>query len=201
MRVWYAAYGSNVSTARLTCYLEGGRPEGARRSHPGARDPRPPADSRGCWLDGSVFFAGHSTSWGGGVAFYDPDTPGPAAGRAWLVTDGQLSDIWAQETGRTPGTDLDLAPVVQRGRLVLGPGGYETLLRVGEIDAIPMLTFTSGGAAANVEPAPPSAAYLAAIGTGLSQAHGMSPAEAGRYLAGLTGCAGVWPPEDIARLL
>ena len=41
--VWYVSYGSNMSAARLACYLEGGVRPGGTRANPGARDRTPPA--------------------------------------------------------------------------------------------------------------------------------------------------------------
>ena len=82
-RVWYAAYGSNTDAARFDCYLRGGCPEGGARTYPGCRDASPPADTRALWLPGSVYFAGTSSVWGGGTAFYDPHTAGPVAARGW----------------------------------------------------------------------------------------------------------------------
>ena len=37
--LWYAAYGSNLARDRFETYLSGGRPDGAARHYPGARDP------------------------------------------------------------------------------------------------------------------------------------------------------------------
>ena len=81
--VWYVSYGSNMAADRLACYLEGGRPPGGI-----ARQPRVPATGA-CRradipvdLPGTLYFAGESPQWGGGVAFYDHDEPGwtaPAA--------------------------------------------------------------------------------------------------------------------------
>src|SRR6476646_10736099 len=84
--VWYVSYGSNMSAARLTAYLEGGRPPGGSRAHPGARDGTPPARSIPVDLPGSLYFAGESPQWGGGVAYYDHDTPGFTAARGRYET-------------------------------------------------------------------------------------------------------------------
>src|SRR5690349_14645403 len=128
--VWYVAYGSNMSSDRLGYYLEGGRAPGASRDSDGARDRTPPRDRRPVGLDGSVYFARRSETWGGGVAFYDPDTPGTTAAVAHLVTVGQLSDIAHQEARRQPGTDIDLAAVLDSGRSSVGAGWYDTLVAV-----------------------------------------------------------------------
>src|SRR3954447_5491666 len=101
-QVWYVSYGSNMSSTRLACYISGGRPEGGRRVNPGARDRRLPARSIPVDLPGTLYFAGESTQWGGGVAFYDHETPGYTAARGYLITAEQLSDIAAQEMYRVP---------------------------------------------------------------------------------------------------
>ncbi len=120
-RVWYAAYGSNMHLDRLTAYLAGGRPEGGLRSHPGCRDPRPPAHSQPVILPGLLYFATESPAWTGGRAFYDPDVDAQLPACAHLLTLGQFSDIAAQEMYRAPGEDLDLTEVLRRGRARLAP--------------------------------------------------------------------------------
>ena len=144
-RLWYASYGSNMAIDRLTCYLAGGCPPGATRTYPGARDPSPPLDLRPVSLPGSVYFAWTSPTWGGGIAFYDPEAPGTSYGRAYLMTLSQLSDVAAQEMHRPPGTDLDLTDVLSDGVSVIGPGRYESLHAVGSLDSLPVVTFTAGG--------------------------------------------------------
>ena len=95
--VWYAAYGTNLSTARLTCYLSGGRPPGAARRYDGCRDPSPPRDVRPVELPGRLSFAGESSVWGGGMAFYTPGPDGVVHARAYLLRLEQLGDLVAQE--------------------------------------------------------------------------------------------------------
>ncbi|GAA4831841.1 histone deacetylase [Saccharopolyspora rosea] len=180
--VWYVSYGSNMHAARFTCYLRGGTPPGAMRSCPGCRDPRPPRRSTGYQLPGGIYFATESETWGGGRAFYDPDLPGPAPARAYLITAQQFSDVTAQEMYRRPGADIDLAPVLETGRHRIGPGRYETLLHVGELDGHPVLTFTAPWSAGDVAPNPPSEAYLRMLAGGLREAHGWSAEQAVRHL-------------------
>ena len=191
--VWYVSYGSNMSDARLSCYLEGGRPPGGTRHNPGARDPRPPRHSLPVELPGSVYFAGKSPQWGGGVAFYDHEAPGPAAARAYLVTAQQFADIAAQEMHRVPDPDDPIEEIVlggldpeHDGRHHVGPGHYETLVEVGRIAGAPMLTFTAPHGIDHVDHNLPSPAYLAMLGEGLREAHGWDDAEVERYFARLT---------------
>lgn len=201
--VWYAAYGSNMSGDRLRCYLGGGRPAGGARTYPGARDPRMPVRSRGLELAGTVYFATHSPVWHGGRAFYDPDAPGTAWARAHLLTVGQLSDIAAQEMYGAPGRDLGLGEVEAGAgrRLRLGPGRYETLVRAGELEGLPVLTLTAPWGVRDVAWTAPSAAYLRVLAAGLREAGGRSGAEVAGYLASRPGAAGHWTPEEVARVV
>jgi hypothetical protein len=175
-RVWYAAYGSNTDAARFDCYLRGGCPAGGARTYPGCRDTSPPADTRALWLPGSVYFAGTSSVWGGGSAFYDPHTAGPVAARGWLITVGQLADLITQEMHGDPGSrpeleDRILSAVAEdaRGTHALGPGRYETLLATHALDGTLVFTFTAARAHPDEERTRPSAPYLATIAAGLDQ--------------------------------
>jgi hypothetical protein len=187
--VWYVSYGSNMSLARISCYLEGGCPPGGTRHNPGARDPSPPRHSLGVELPGSVYFAGDSPQWGGGVAFYDHLTPGPAAARAYLVTAEQFADIAAQEMYRVPDPDDPIERIVLggldpelEGRHHVGPGHYETLVEVGEVAGAPMLTFTAPHGIDHVEHSAPSPAYLGMLADGLREALGWDPGRIDAYL-------------------
>ncbi|QKV80322.1 histone deacetylase [Amycolatopsis sp. Hca4] len=198
--VWYASYGSNMYAARLRCYLEGGTPPGARRSYLGCRDRSPVRRIVASEFPGGVYFATESPVWLGGRAFFDPALPGRAAMRSYLVTTGQFSDIAEQEMYRQPGPDLDLTTVLRTGRDQLGPGRYETLLHLGDLDGHPVLTFTAPWSAAEVEKNPPSAAYLAMLVGGLREAHGWSAWEIAGYLAPLPGVRDHWTVREIAGL-
>lgn len=185
--VWYVSYGSNMNARRLSCYLEGGCPPGAKRSYPGARDHTPPRGDAAVMLRGRLYFGLASTVWGGGIAFYDHQSHGPTPGRAYLITVEQFADIAAQEMHRAPKPDNRLEAVVRsglpRGRHVAGPGHYETLLRVGERDGAAMLTFTAPGHAAEMDVNQPSEAYLEMLSEGLAQSHGWDRARSRRYFA------------------
>lgn len=183
--VWYVAYGSNLSAARFWCYLAGGTPPGAKRNYPGCRDRRPARESMPVTLPGSLYFAGESRVWTGGMAMYDHDSPGPAFGRGYLITAEQFADVAAQEMHRVPGEPLDLTTVLTTGRHQFGPGRYETLLRVGEHRSYPMLTFTAPGRATDAEHSAPAAAYMRMIADGLAEIHNLTEAQIATYLPGL----------------
>jgi len=185
-RVWYASYGSNMAAARLACYVQGGCPPGGSRVNPGARDRTLPARSAPVDLPGTLYFAGESPQWGGGVAFYDHDRPGFTAARAFLLTPGQLADITAQEMYRLPvdGDPLEevLLGPLDGGRHSWGPGRYETLVEVGRLEGSPVVTFTSPHGAAAVEHTRPAPAYLQTMAIGLHECRGWDEGQIASYL-------------------
>jgi hypothetical protein len=199
--VWYAAYGSNMAVERLRCYVQGGRPAGGARVYPGCRERGMPVAVRAVELPGRLYFAQESGNWGGGTGFYDPGAPGVLPARAYRVTVGQFSDIAAQESARQPGADLALDRVLATGRDVQGSGWYAALLKVGELDGEPMLTFTAPWPPDQARLNPPAAAYLRQLAAGLAEAHGWGTERIARYLASRAGAAGHWSAASVAELL
>ena len=193
--VWYVSYGSNMCADRFSCYIAGGRPPGGSRTNPGARDRTLPRRSIPVDLPGTVYFAGESPQWGGGVAFYDHARPGWTAARAYLVTAGQLADIAAQEMYRVPQDGDPLEEVVlgplDGGRHEHGPGRYETLLEVGSADGHPLLTFTSPHGIEHVEHSEPSPYYLATVARGLRESRGWDDQRIASYFASILPSRGV----------
>ncbi|MET7640649.1 histone deacetylase [Streptomyces sp. NPDC005438] len=200
-RVWYAAYGSNMSLSRLGYYLSGGRPPGAVRTYPGCRDPRPPRVTRPLRLPGQTYFALESPVWGGGTAFLDPYTDGHSVLAAHLLTLEQFHDIAAQEMLREPGTDLDPTTALTTGRDTVGPGRYETLVCPGWLEGAPVLTFTSPWRQDEVDTTAPAPAYLRQLLVGLVESQGWTPDRAAHHLATRPGAAGHWTAPRIRELL
>lgn len=196
MAVWYAAYGSNLSRERFLTYVRGGRPAGATRTYLGARDRSLPSAEVAFAMPGQLFFGWESPTWGGGIAFYDAGAGGSTLARAYLVTDQQFADVAAQEMHREPSPDLDLAHVLEHARHDVGPGRYESLLLVGELDGHPVLTFTTPDPAA-VHPNSPAPAYLRTMTDGLREAHGLDDDQVADYVLS---CPGAVPGWDAARL-
>ncbi len=213
--VWYVGYGSNLSAARLGCYLGGGRAPGAARTQPGARDATPAREDRPVDLPGTVYFAWESPTWGGGIAFYDhaagpPGGPGAsddaagtaAAGRGYLLGHDQVLDVLTQEMHRHPGVDpdpaLDVDAVLAGRPQVLGTGRYERVEPLPPIEGLPALTLTSPVPLADTPTTAPSAGYLRVLADGLADSRGWDAAASGRYLAGLPGAAGTWTPAEVA---
>lgn len=204
MLLWYAGYGSNLCRDRFLTYLHGGRAVGAARGHAGARDRSLPLGDQPLRLPGGLHFGGTSTTWGGGgVAFYDPSVPGEVLARAYLVTEEQFADVAAQEMRRQPGPDnhdgAAVAAALSQGRHVGGPGNYETVHRVGEIDGAPVVTFTAD-VPSLIPTNPPVAAYLQVIARGLRTGHGLGPVEVTDYLMGSPAVGEHWERADVHRL-
>jgi len=186
--IWYVAYGSNLSRERFCHYLRGGRRDGVERDYPGCRDTSDELDSFGLLITGGVYFAGRSLGWRGGMAFYDPEALGEVAARAYLITAEQFVDVLAQETLRSPGMALDLTPAFRGDRYSNGVGGYPILVLVGCHRGVPLVTFTRDRRSASTLLAP-TVLYLAAMATGLREAHGWSLTQIDRYLSALPGCS------------
>ncbi|MGO3327744.1 histone deacetylase [Gordonia sp. (in: high G+C Gram-positive bacteria)] len=188
--LWYVSYGSNLCTDRLACYLQGGRPEGGLRTYPGARDATEPLDTRATMLPGRIFFAGQSRTWGGGMAFYDHERPGPAPAGAYLISIEQFADLAAQESDREPTADTPLEAALRDHTILQADGDahavddglYSRLVRVGTIDELPALTVTAIPGIGDVDHTRPSEPYLAMIGRGLRETHGWDHDAVQRYL-------------------
>jgi hypothetical protein len=201
--VWYVAYGSNLERGRFRCYLEGGVPDGGRREYAGCSDPRDPADDVAVEVPGRLVFAGTSTVWGGGMAFYDPAGPGRVAGRAYLLRQEQLADVVAQEMRREPAGEfarrlVAVLPEVEEVR-VLGPGRYETLVPLGDLQGRPGYTVTCDDVD-ELEPRAPTAPYLKMIAAGLRSAHRWDAWQVADYLVDAAGVEGAWSWEELEVL-
>ncbi len=203
-QVWYVAYGSNLGTDRFRCYLVGGRPEGGIRTYVGCRDTAEPAETFSLELPGALLFAGESGVWGGGMAFFDPQGAGSVACRAHLLTAEQFADVVAQEMRLEPGGEFAqaLATVLPEVRELhrMGPGRYETVVRLDTRDGVPLFTVTNGDVR-GLELAAPTLPYLRSIATGLREAHGWDDARIASYLAAAPGASGSWTSETVLDAL
>ena len=162
--VWYAGYGSNLSSERFACYISGGTCAENGRTYPGSSDPTPPRAEMRCSYHGRLYFGNNSSSWGGcGVAFFDPNPKNKdeyVYMKRYLVTRRQLHDVMAQE-GRSANW---------YGRLVC--------LEVDNF-GIPVYTLTSE----NLRPEnKPSAAYTELIATVLRGEFGLKKKHVEQYL-------------------
>ncbi|MFH9416197.1 histone deacetylase [Streptomyces rochei] len=199
--VWYTSYGSNMHLDRLAAYIKGGQPPGAAKEYPGCRNRVMPTRSIPVELTGAMYFATESPVWGGGRAFYDPHADGRVLARAHLVTAQQFADIAAQEMYREPGEDIDLVEALTVGRAKLGEGRYETLVCAGQVDGMPVLTFTAPWRMDDVPWIPPSSAYVRFLASGLLSAGVWDQEAVAAYVAACPGAAGRWSEQSIMHLL
>ena len=160
-RVWYAGYGSNLSSERFRCYIKSGHCDANNKDYPGCTDKTLWSDC--CLRDypGRMYFGQKSGSWAGkGVAFYEPALPGETHMRLYQISRAQLHEVQAQEG--------------------LKPYWYGRLVTLGvHEDGCPIYTFTSEGRQERNEP---SAAYLDLIRTALIEECELPAAEADAYL-------------------
>lgn len=131
--------------SRVMCYIAGGKPDGASRLHLGCRDKTVPFESFGVIFKGSVYYAGNSTMWGGGVLFADFGTDDYSLGRVHMITREQFEYVAAQECGLEAGMKginfeaLMVEDVANDKSLLYG---YSVL--VGYISGTPVVSFTNG---------------------------------------------------------
>ena len=143
-------------------------------------------------MGGSLVFAGQSPTWGGGIAFHDAHGEGEVLARAYLVTERQLVDVLEQEMRRMPGADHDLTSLLATGRHEVGPGRYESLRVVGELEGRPVVTFSCDDPQ-SLGLRAPAPAYAATVQRGLRDAHGLTDDQVSGYL---TSCPGWGAPTE-----
>ncbi len=197
--VWYAAYGSNMSRARLMRYLNGDDGDDGRPAHVGCRDPSLHRRDVEHEVVGAVGFGGSSVRWSGGTAQLRLGLPTANPVRLWEVTVEQVADVQAQECALAPG-DLTLDPehLLGAGTLdVVAQRRYGRQVWLGTHDGLPIVSFT---ASMPVPVAAPTDAYLAAVGRGLVEM-GWAPERAAAHLAHLDGVRGHRTPPEVAALL
>jgi hypothetical protein len=204
--VWYLAYGSNLDPRRFSCYLVGGRAEGGLRRYPGCRDATAPQDTAAVEIPGLLVFAGISRTWGGGIAFLQPDGASRAMGRGYLVEAAQLADVVAQEMRHEPGSEVAarveaaLATIREGERVHVAETQYDSLVGLGSREGVPLVGITHSGLA-DLDLRRPAPAYLWWIASGLRKTFGWDDDRIVAYLARAPGCAGEWSPERIAVIV
>lgn len=96
--LWYACYGSNLSAARFSCYIEGGTCKENGRTYPGCTDKTRWTDEAVMTFPGEVYFGNRSSAWENmGVAFFDPAGKGAAPMRLYKIRYAQLEDLRRME--------------------------------------------------------------------------------------------------------
>ena len=191
--VWYVSYGSNMSSSRFSCYINGGQPLNASRSYKGCRDSSPPVKSTTWVLPGSVVFGGTFYAWdprGSGAALYVPSDYSASIARAWLISFQQFKDVIAQENGKEPGEfDNVLDPIFNEDLInsTIGNGPYNKIVYCGKYEGFPAFTFTTSLDFESIVLNAPSEAYLNCLAVGLAETLGLSFGNAKNYLSSYPG--------------
>lgn len=199
IRVWYLAYGSNMSGDRFSRYIRGGRAKGSALGNQGCRDKQlPPCMTGASPVKRAVilhrlYFSHYSNFWNhGGLAFIE-DQPIEGARvycRLYSVTAQQLADLWAQENGDSISESSVLAEYESAVRSSLGAfqdkvtfvdlpkqARYGRMLCLGReradesSPAIPLLTLTETDEMRIGARVPPNERYLANITRGILETY------------------------------
>ena len=183
--VWYACYGSNLNRKRFMCYIQGGKCEDMRKIQNGCRDKTPPLDDQPFILSYPLYFAQHSSHWGGGVAFIGlrPMHDTLTYSRVYKITEEQFLEVVSQENANQP-FELDLDKVISNTTLVINDSWrYGRIMYLGELQGSPVFTFTSPHDLGDSPRTRPSQKYIKTIVDGLTDIHGLSEQTAEDYLA------------------
>ena len=201
--VWYSTFGSNLSSKRMSCYIQGGRVEGMSRNCIGARDRTPMRDSLIKWMPYRVFFAHISDVWGiGGGAMLDVSQgqSHKCCMRLYKLTLHQFNDVVAQENKfkvlpLPEAYQLTCAELDNLQQRAIGSHlmkfkeedtYYPAVVYLGDHDGIPVVSFSCPPERVNaflnggLPAAPPSNAYLAIMTKGLQEC-GMTQQQAEAY--------------------
>lgn len=171
--VWYAVYGSNLLRRRFDCYIHGGTPEGSAKEYPGCRDKAPPRDARRLMLAHSLYFADHSGSWNGAIAFIRRTVSDARTyGRIYLMTYGQFNDVVRQENDyRVPGPVVvpPFNALAQADHWEIDFRLYGGVIKIGARHGHPILSLTAAHEDHVV--GAPSEAYVKTIVSGLQESY------------------------------
>lgn len=202
--VWYACYGSNIREERFLCYINGGTPPGALRNFVGCSDKSRPKQSKPITIDHQMYFAKHSPTWnGGGICFLKPekDISARTLGRTYLINAGQFSDLVRQELKYEGEITIDFEELRDKGYYnCLDDGRYGLLLHLGDIDGVPVITFTSEVYLKD-EINKPDETYLITIIKGLKEIYDLDNREIVRYLIEKQGIIGVLTENKLHELV
>lgn len=202
--IWYACYGSNIRKARFLCYIQGGTPVGAIKSFEGCRDTTEPVDSRPFVLNRELYFAKESVTWnGGGIGFLKPeaDSKFKTYGRIYKISIGQFKDLLKQELRVKENIPVDLYQLRCDGFFnCLPEGRYGHLIHLGEIEDLPVISFSSERFLRD-EINPPAEAYLSTIIRGLREIHHLNDEQLIDYFSELDGIRSLPIAKNLSKIV
>lgn len=170
--VWYACYGSNISTDRFLCYINGGTAIGALTSEEGCKDNAMPIKIKNISIKKQQYFAKSAMRWQSqGVAFLGPDSEDVTLGRMYLITKEQFEDVVKQENGISVYDELfiDMDGIKSLGEMEVFKGWYGNIVYLGDSEGYPIVTFTGSYTEYTKEMNAPSEAYIKMIASGIKE--------------------------------
>jgi hypothetical protein len=200
--VWYASYGSNISTERFMCYIQGGKPEGATRTYKGCTDKTSPIDQKPIKIPHELYFAKQAEVWnGGGVCFINPakNEEVETLGNMYLISRQQFMEVVQQENATDESIIIDFEKVQKEKSLVIRNGWYGNLLFLGMENKSSIFTFTNEYYLSN-EINSPNQHYLKTIIKGLVETYQLNPSELKAYFYSKKGIAQSKIDEVISHL-
>lgn len=203
--VWYASYGSNISTERFLCYITGGQAKGALTSEEGCRDNSMPIDSKTISISRKQYFAKSAKRWQNqGVAFLE-NIPSTEAtfGKMYLITKEQFEDVVKQENALTVDTVLDikLEEARDQGSAVVTKGWYGRIMYLGCENEYPIYTFTNIKRLEDEVLNEPSREYILMIASGLVENYNMSLEDLTHYFYSKTGVSLGYSKKEVKNIL
>lgn len=203
--VWYASYGSNLSRERFLCYIQGGRPAESTKVEKGCRDKSLPIEDRKIAIPYELYFAKHSSRWGGAVCFLAQQKLGEedeniTLGRMYLITKEQFADVVSQENDGKH-IEINFEEVIDAGAKVITQAWYGNIVYLGCQDNYPIFTFTASWKIEEAEFKKPSGEYLRTLSKGLQDRYGLRKKEIARYLSTKKGILGNIALEKLESML
>lgn len=203
--VWYLSYGSNMYKDRFLCYINGGRFETSNIVEQGCKDNSLPVDERNVVIENELFFSLQSAKWQNmGIAFVmKRKTQGSKTfAKIYMITREQFEDVVKQENGIDVNDVIDIDYELfnkKREVLVFEKEDYGMLLKIDEIDGVPVYTFTLP-----VDPdsySKPSREYLISIIKGIKLNFGNISDDIIDVFSHLGGIKGEYPFEELKMLI
>ncbi|WKK76315.1 hypothetical protein QYS49_02815 [Marivirga salinae] len=182
--IWYASYGSNISTERFMCYIQGGKPEGATRTYQGCVDQSPPIEQNPIKIPHELYFAKSAGVWnGGGVCFINPEKNErtETLGNMYMITRQQFMQVVQQENNTKDPIKIEFEKAQKEKSLIVRENSwYGNLLYLGDQNNAPIFTFTNENFL-STEINSPNLHYLKTIIKGLIASHQLSQSELEAY--------------------
>ncbi|MFW5859289.1 MAG: hypothetical protein ACOCYP_04640 [Planctomycetota bacterium] len=201
--IWYAAYGPDLLWDCMERHLGGGELEPEAAALPGCADPTPPIDERALLIPHRLYFAGRARHWAdGGDAFIDPTSGSGVTtfGRAWRVSRSQLVDLIRSKNGRS-NLAIDLEALLASGSVcIAGKTPYGRLLRLADLDGLPVIACCSPRPFRPSVARPPSHACLGTLIAGLRETFNLGANGVRSYLKDVPGVAGHYSGNAIERI-